>query len=146
MHSSPPEGGDLRVIGRVRQVVETIGDRASGGRWEAVARLRLFCEGASLAEELEEIGSRKVSTMRTLVELLDELSPALGGDTAEARVLDDVVWILVRAAEGPREPRRATGGAPPRPRDACARARSMRPPSARRRRRATPRRSACCAA
>lgn len=100
--ASPPstllEGGDVRVLNKVREVVAIIAEKSSAERWEAVARLRLFCEGASSAEELEEIGSKKVPTMRTLVELLDEVSSTLGGDTPEAQVLDDVVWVLVRAA------------------------------------------------
>ncbi|KAG8469684.1 hypothetical protein KFE25_006139 [Diacronema lutheri] len=88
------DAADERVTAKIRAVLAAIALKGSDERWEAVARLRLFCEGASSAEELEEIGSKKWPTLRTLVELLDELSGAPGADAAEARALDDVVWLL----------------------------------------------------
>ncbi|KAJ1619089.1 hypothetical protein T492DRAFT_1088329 [Pavlovales sp. CCMP2436] len=84
------------ILSKVRAVICVIADRESAERWEAVARLRLFCEGATSSEELEEIGSRKVNTLKVLVELLEELSPALGTNTTKAQVLEDVVWLLER--------------------------------------------------
>lgn len=98
------DAADERVTAKIRAVLAAIALKGSDERWEAVARLRLFCEGASSAEELEEIGSKKWPTLRTLVELLDELSGAPGADAAEARALDDVVWLLVRAASARSQP------------------------------------------
>jgi hypothetical protein len=92
-------GADPLVMERVRVVLAIIADKASPERWDAVGRLRLFCEGVTSTEELEEIGSKSVPTMRTLVELLDELIGTLHSGSTETQVIiEDVVWLLVRAA------------------------------------------------
>lgn len=144
----PQSPAEARVLSKVKVVLNAIADKSRADRWDALARLRLFCEGASSAEELESIGSKKAPTMRTLVEVLEEVGDAAARGSTEEAVLFDIVWLLVRALP----PARARASARTRlcfrsrprstARRGARRARDMRSPGTS----APPRRSACCAA